>query len=104
MLIHKMELNQTDLEKRAKLVLGIDNNQNIRKAYLKKAKRFHPDMPNGNQKYMQIIIDAYNVLQGKTLKSTLLADENIIFEISGNIPEKTQYQKHIEQFYGYGVI
>jgi len=97
-------ITQEDLEQRAKLILGISENENPRKAYLEKAKEFHPDMPNGNILFMQLLNEAYNILRGNIPRYPLIKDETLFFQLTNSLPPQTEYQKHIEQFYGVGVI
>jgi len=110
------DIKGVTLEERAKLVLLTLGRtpDDIRKAYRKLAKRYHPDTAGGNTERFQVISEAYEFLtQGTILKRPLLADDELIVRVTGRqveplIDQQKEWKKYEkwrrEHFYGMGVV
>ncbi len=105
------------LAERAKMVLFTlgDSPEEIKSAYRKLARKFHPDTATGDTELFQLINEAFILLtEGKIPKKPLLSDDALILKVTGlkeiaplldMQKEWEEYERaHREQFYGYGVI
>ena len=110
------DIKGVTLEERAWLVLatlGKTPNE-IRKAYCRLAKRYHPDTAGGNALKFKVINEAYQLLaKGQISKRPLLADDELILKITGRraaplIDKQKEWEEHArwhrDRFYGVGVI
>jgi hypothetical protein len=110
------QLTGQTLEERAKLVLSTlgENVNDIRRAYLKLAKKHHPDKTKGESAQFQLINEAYVFLTEKKISRTpLLTNDELIYEVTGKQvaplldkqKEWIQYEQwRRSHFYGNGVI
>jgi len=60
-----LKIKYDEFEKAVEIfgLIGVENKDDIRKKYLKLSKKFHPDMPDGNEKKFQDINKAYEILK-----------------------------------------
>ena len=84
------------------------SSEEIHSAYIKKAKRFHPDL-NGRERTMKLINQAYEILTNPEVnKEYDLLDEfcNLVSEkeIGKKKNEEDYTEWHKRHFYGHGVI
>ena len=110
------DIKGNTLEERAMLVLLTLGRtpDDIRKAYRKLAKQYHPDTAKGNTRKFQLINEAYEFLtKGKMTQRPLLADDELIIRIIGRqveplIKRQAEWKKYEqwrrEHFYGVGVV
>ena len=110
------DIKGVTLEERARLVLATlgKNSNEIRKAYCRLAKRYHPDTVGGNSLKFKVINEAYQLLaKGQISKKPLLADDELMLKITGQraaplINKQKEWEEHErwyrDRFYGVGVI
>ena len=110
------DITGVTLEERARLVLATlgKNSNEIRKAYCRLAKRYHPDTVGGNSLKFKVINEAYQLLaKGQISKRPLLADDELMLKITGRraaplIDRQKEWEEHERwhrnHFYGVGVI
>ena len=110
------EIKGVTLEERARMVLltlGRTPNE-IRGAFRRLAKRYHPDKKRGDSLKFKVINEAYQLLaKGQISKRPLLADDELILKITGRraaplLDRQKEWEEHERwrraKFYGVGVI
>ena len=110
------DIKGVTLEERAHLVLATlgKTPKEIRQAYCRLAKRYHPDTERGNSLKFKVINEAYQLLaKGQISKRPLLADDKLMLKITGRraaplIDRQKEWEEHERwhrnRFYGVGVI
>ena len=100
------------LKERAILVLCLsDSKKGIDHKYRELAKRFHPDVFDGDKIKFQVINEAYHFLKSNIIsKNPLMNDDNLIMEILGRkiepiLNKQKEWEKYeewrINQFYDF---
>ena len=88
--------------------------QEIKRAYRRLARKYHPDTKAGDKETFQVITEAYTLLTGGSVsKRALLASDQLLLKITGRrveplIDKQKQWEEYEhwrrEHFYGEGVI
>jgi len=110
------DITGVTLEERARLVLATlgKTPDEIRKAFRRVAKRYHPDKKRGDSLKFKVINEAYQLLaKGQISKRPLLADDELVMLITGRrvaslLNRQKEWEEHErwhrDKFYGVGVI
>jgi len=103
-----MQLKHQELDNRARQILGIPasaSQDEIKQAYRKKAKIFHPDITKKDDRLMGVVNQAYHRLtRRKNVSTTLLEDDSLVSLVTDlpvePIEQVRSYEEwHRDQFY-----
>jgi len=103
-----MQLRHQELDRRARRILGIRasaTQEEIKQAYRKKAKTFHPDLTKKDDRLMGVVNQAYHRLSRKKNAGTTLLEDDSLVSMVTNFPVdpidqfQTYEEWHRNQFY-----
>ncbi len=105
-----MKFREDELKERALKILEINStdDEELKKAYRRKARQVHPDISNQDDKIMGVVSQAYAFLKRKEKPTSLLENDGLVSLIIGEKVTPIELVQRYEnwqrtQFYSNGI-